>query len=182
MTAPITPALLYLDNVTVSFDGFRALNALSLTVDNARDARDHRPERRRQDDDDGRHHRQDAADRRLGACSRARTTSPSSTRPRSPSSASDGNSRRRQSSTCILSRTTCSSRSRPIARRSHPCCHAAASKSASASTRCWNACGSRITAGGRPPNSRMARSNGSRSACCLPRNRACFWLTSLRPG
>jgi urea transport system ATP-binding protein len=29
----ITPALLYLDNVTVSFDGFRALNALSLTVD-----------------------------------------------------------------------------------------------------------------------------------------------------
>jgi urea transport system ATP-binding protein len=35
MTAPITPALLYLDNVTVSFDGFRALNALSLTVDNA---------------------------------------------------------------------------------------------------------------------------------------------------
>jgi urea transport system ATP-binding protein len=35
MTAPITPALLYLDNVTVSFDGFRALNALSLTVDDA---------------------------------------------------------------------------------------------------------------------------------------------------
>jgi urea transport system ATP-binding protein len=33
MTASITPALLYLDNVTVSFDGFRALNALSLTVD-----------------------------------------------------------------------------------------------------------------------------------------------------
>jgi urea transport system ATP-binding protein len=36
MTAPVTPALLYLDNVTVSFDGFRALNALSLTVDEAR--------------------------------------------------------------------------------------------------------------------------------------------------
>ena len=35
MTAPITPALLYLDNVTVSFDGFRALNALSLAVDHA---------------------------------------------------------------------------------------------------------------------------------------------------
>src|SRR4028119_2459968 len=33
MTAPITPTLLYLDNVTVSFDGFRALNALSLAVD-----------------------------------------------------------------------------------------------------------------------------------------------------
>jgi urea transport system ATP-binding protein len=35
MTAAITPALLYLDNVTVSFDGFRALNALSLAVDHA---------------------------------------------------------------------------------------------------------------------------------------------------
>ncbi|HEX2727319.1 MAG TPA: urea ABC transporter ATP-binding protein UrtD [Beijerinckiaceae bacterium] len=33
MTASLTPALLYLDNVTVSFDGFRALNALSLTID-----------------------------------------------------------------------------------------------------------------------------------------------------
>ncbi len=28
-----TPALLYLNNVTVSFDGFRALNALSLAID-----------------------------------------------------------------------------------------------------------------------------------------------------
>jgi urea transport system ATP-binding protein len=35
MTAPVTSALLYLDNITVSFDGFRALNALSLTVDDA---------------------------------------------------------------------------------------------------------------------------------------------------
>ncbi|WP_134499136.1 urea ABC transporter ATP-binding protein UrtD [Microvirga pakistanensis] len=35
MTAPITPALLYLDNITVTFDGFRALNALSLAVDHA---------------------------------------------------------------------------------------------------------------------------------------------------
>jgi urea transport system ATP-binding protein len=35
MNAPVTPALLYLDNVTVTFDGFRALNALSLTVDHA---------------------------------------------------------------------------------------------------------------------------------------------------
>jgi urea transport system ATP-binding protein len=35
MTASVTPTLLYLDNVTVSFDGFRALNALSLTIDHA---------------------------------------------------------------------------------------------------------------------------------------------------
>jgi urea transport system ATP-binding protein len=35
MTASVTPTLLYLDNVTVSFDGFRALNALSLAIDHA---------------------------------------------------------------------------------------------------------------------------------------------------
>jgi urea transport system ATP-binding protein len=35
MSAPVTPTLLYLDNVTVSFDGFRALNALSLAIDPA---------------------------------------------------------------------------------------------------------------------------------------------------
>jgi urea transport system ATP-binding protein len=33
MQQTVTPALLYLDNVSVSFDGFRALNALSLAVD-----------------------------------------------------------------------------------------------------------------------------------------------------
>src|SRR3569833_357930 len=35
MDTTVTSALLYLDNVTVSFDGFRALNALSLAVDRA---------------------------------------------------------------------------------------------------------------------------------------------------
>ncbi|MCG7391524.1 urea ABC transporter ATP-binding protein UrtD [Microvirga sp. ACRRW] len=35
MSAPVTPTLLYLDNITVSFDGFRALNALSLAIDHA---------------------------------------------------------------------------------------------------------------------------------------------------
>src|ERR671917_1152101 len=33
MVKSVTPTLLYLDNVTVSFDGFRALNALSLAID-----------------------------------------------------------------------------------------------------------------------------------------------------
>jgi urea transport system ATP-binding protein len=32
---PVTPALLYLDNVSVTFDGFKALNGLSLAVDHA---------------------------------------------------------------------------------------------------------------------------------------------------
>jgi urea transport system ATP-binding protein len=35
MDKALTQSLLYLDNVTVSFDGFRALNALSLTIDRA---------------------------------------------------------------------------------------------------------------------------------------------------
>jgi urea transport system ATP-binding protein len=35
MSLSVTPTLLYLDNVTVSFDGFRALNALSLALDHA---------------------------------------------------------------------------------------------------------------------------------------------------
>ncbi len=35
MSAPITPSLLYLDNISVSFDGFKALNGLSLAVDDA---------------------------------------------------------------------------------------------------------------------------------------------------
>jgi urea transport system ATP-binding protein len=35
MSAPVTPTLLYLDNVSVSFDSFRALNSLSLAVDHA---------------------------------------------------------------------------------------------------------------------------------------------------
>jgi urea transport system ATP-binding protein len=35
-TAPsLTPALLYLDDITVSFDGFKALNGLSLSIDEA---------------------------------------------------------------------------------------------------------------------------------------------------
>ena len=35
MNESVTPTLLYLDNITVSFDGFRALNALSIAIDEA---------------------------------------------------------------------------------------------------------------------------------------------------
>ena len=35
--------ILYLDGVSVSFDGFKALNDLSLYLDKGRNARDHRP-------------------------------------------------------------------------------------------------------------------------------------------
>ncbi len=70
-----------------------------------RDARDHRPQRRRQDDDDGHHHRQDAARQRRGLLRRARSISPSTTRPRSPCSASAASSRSRPCSRAIRWRT-----------------------------------------------------------------------------
>ncbi len=62
--------ILYLDGVSVSFDGFKALNNLSLYVERRRVASDHRPERRRQDDDDGRGYRQDQARRGRGVLQR----------------------------------------------------------------------------------------------------------------
>ena len=52
--------------LSVSFDGFRALNKLSLDDRARRAALHHRAQRRRQDHDDGRHHRQDAARRGHG--------------------------------------------------------------------------------------------------------------------
>jgi len=60
MDPRITTALLYLDGVTVSFDGFRALNNLSFTSSPARCAPSSVPWRR-QDHHDGRRHRQDPA-------------------------------------------------------------------------------------------------------------------------
>ncbi len=43
MDSRSTSALLYLDGVHVSFDGFHAINNLSLTLGAGRDARHHRP-------------------------------------------------------------------------------------------------------------------------------------------
>ena len=60
----LTQTLLYLDGVSVSFDGYKALRSLSLVLLPGGNARDHRPQRRRQDDDDGRHHRQNPPRRR----------------------------------------------------------------------------------------------------------------------
>ena len=53
-------SLLYLDGVSVSFDG-SARSTICRWRSQGRDARHHRPEWRRQDDDDGHHHRQDPA-------------------------------------------------------------------------------------------------------------------------
>ena len=48
-STPLHGSILYLEGITVSFDGFRALNDLSLYIDARRAALHHRPERRRQD-------------------------------------------------------------------------------------------------------------------------------------
>ncbi len=54
--------VLYLDDVTVSFDGFRALNKLGFSVDAGRVALHHRPQRGGQNHHDGCYYRQDPAD------------------------------------------------------------------------------------------------------------------------
>ncbi len=41
--------LLSVEGLTVSFDGFKAVNDLSFYVERKRDSRHHRPQRRRQD-------------------------------------------------------------------------------------------------------------------------------------
>ena len=62
MEPKTTSSLLYLDGISVSFDGFKALNELSFFDRAGRDARHHRPQRRRQDHHDGRGDRQDRPD------------------------------------------------------------------------------------------------------------------------
>ena len=51
---------LYLEDLTVSFDGFKALNELYAVRRSGGAALHHRPQRRRQDHHDGRHHGEDA--------------------------------------------------------------------------------------------------------------------------
>ncbi len=55
--------LLEVSGVSVTFDGFRAINNLSFDIGPAETARDHRPERRGQDHLHGHRHRQDPARR-----------------------------------------------------------------------------------------------------------------------
>ncbi len=74
-----TASILYLEDISVSFDGFKALNKLSLAIDARRAALRHRPQRRRQDHDDGRDHRQDAARHRHASSSARPSTSRAST-------------------------------------------------------------------------------------------------------
>ena len=135
MEARTTSALLYLD---ARLRVVRRLPRAQQPVARGRagrDARHHRAERRRQDHHDGRDHRQDAARRGRRVISTARSISPSSTRRRSPSSASAANSRSRPCSRCTPSRTICASRSRASAARAGRWCGARPRPSRRASTR-----------------------------------------------
>ena len=147
-----------------------------------RNARHHRPERRRQDHDDGCHHRQDAARTTATFISgKAPTICPSSTKPRSPNSASAANFRSRPCSTCTLSRTISCWRLRTTAASARPCSGKIIRRSKTASIRFSTSSGSEAPARASPAACRTARSNGWRSACCWRRSQNCFSSTSRSP-
>ena len=163
------------------FDGFKALNKLSLDGRAGRDARHHRPERRRQDHDDGRHHRQDAAGRRRRLLRRQARPDPARRgrdrparhRPQIPEA--DGV---REPDGAGQSRAGAEGRR---ARRARRCSASAIAAATSASTRSCERIRLCSSATGRPAICPTARSNGSRSACCWHRTRSCCSSTSPSP-
>ena len=106
MEPKTTSALLYLDGITVSFDGFRALNELSFVLEPREMRGDYRTERCRQDHDDGCHHRAKPG-RTSGDVyfEQGSYDLSSLMRQRLPSLASAASFRSRRSSICIQSRT-----------------------------------------------------------------------------
>ena len=126
-----TTALLYLDGVTVSFDGFRALNNLSLAVEPGEMRAIIGP------NGAGKTTMMDVVtgktrpdERRRLVRRRARSHQARRDR-RSPSSASAASSRSRPCSRCTRSRTTSCSRSRATGARAPRCSGARAPRSAS---------------------------------------------------
>ena len=115
-----TTALLYLDGVTVSFDGFRALNNLSFTVEPGEMRAIIGPngagKTTMMDVVTGKT-RPDTGDVYFDGSLRSRRAS---TRPRSRCSASAANSRSRPCSTCTPSRTISAWRSRATGARASP--------------------------------------------------------------
>ena len=117
----LTSALLYLDGVTVSFDGFKALNNLSFTIEPGEMRAIIGP------NGAGKTTMMDVVtgktrpDTRRCRVRRRRTISPGSTRPRSPSSASAANSRSRRCSTVTPCSTISNWRSKPTAARAPRC-------------------------------------------------------------
>ena len=98
-TAPLPDQILQIENVTVAFSGFTAINDLTFAHPPRRVARRHRPQRGRQDDPPRRDHRQDPAAQRQRLDDESvrlpqRPDAPARRRP-SPASASAASSRRR---------------------------------------------------------------------------------------
>ena len=116
----LTTALLYLNGVTVSFDGFKALNNLSFTIEPGEMRAIIGPngagKTTMMDVVTGKT-RPDLGDVMFDGS----TISPGSTRPRSPNSASAANSRSRRCSRATPSTTTSNSRSSPTAGRVPRC-------------------------------------------------------------
>ncbi len=107
MSERTTSSMLYLDGVSVSFDGFRALNNLSLTIEPGEMRAIIGPngagKTTMMDIITGKT-RADAGEVLFDG---GTSISPSSTRRRSPNSASAASSRSRRCSTATPSRTTC---------------------------------------------------------------------------
>ena len=131
----LTNALLYLNGVTVSFDGFKALNNLSFTIEPGEMRAIIGPngagKTTMMDVVTGKT-RPDLGDVMFDGS----IISPGLTRPRSPNLASAANSRSRRCSRAIPSMTTSNSRSNPTAGRAPRCGGRKARTSAAASTNC----------------------------------------------
>ena len=175
-----TSALLYLDAVSVSFDGFRALNNLSLTVE---------PGEMRAI---------------IGPNGAGKTTMmdviTGKTRPDAGDVYFDGSfdlttldetqiaelgiGRKFQKPTVFDMHTVEDNLRlalRATGRRARPCCGARPPPSRRASTRSSTSSGSARCATASPAACRTGRSSGSRSACCWRRIRSCCWSTSRSP-
>jgi urea transport system permease protein len=166
---PTTTALLYLNGVDVSFDGFRALNEF-VRRRARRDARHHRAERRRQDHHDGRGHRQDAAaeGRRLFRLRGSRLT-----RLDESSIAELGIGRKFQKPTVFESHTVEDNSPRFKAdRRALATLFWRGSPQETARIDGISRPSGSPQAGASPAACPTARSSGSRSACCWRRSRS----------
>jgi urea transport system permease protein len=172
--------LLYLDGVTVSFDGFKALNNLSLVIEPGEMRAIIGPngagKTTMMDVVTGKT-RPDTGDVVFdGSHDLTRLDEP-----RSPSSASAASSRSRRCSTA----TPCSTISARAQRRPRArftlWWRKAAERARTASTNPGDHPPDRACAIASPAACRTARSNGSKSACCWRRIPSCCWSTSRSP-
>ncbi len=173
--------LLYLDGVTVSFDGFRALNALSLVLEAGEMRAVIGPngagKTTMMDVITGKT-RPDAGKVVFGQD----TDLTRSTSRRSPRSASGESSRSRPCSSRTPCGTICCWRWPAIAGRASPCGRARPPRRSERIEEILET--TRLTEQRQRPRRRRcrtARSSGWRSACCWRRSRNCCWSTSRWP-